>query len=371
LLICRKCNSSYSSAEPRWRCACGGVLDLVFQSAFDTKQIANRKPTMWRYREAIPVGYDDNIISLDEGFTPLLKIEIKGRSVWIKQEQLFSTGSYKDRGASVLISKIRELGITEVIEDSSGNAGSAIAAYCAAAGIKCHIYVPENTSPAKLAQIKAYGARLYLIPGTREDTAEAALRAAEKLYYASHSWNPFFLQGTKTFAYEICEQLDWHAPDTVVLPVGNGTLLLGAFIGFKELMAAGIIDNIPKIIAIQSAGCAPLYEIFKNNPNTLLSVRVSNTMAEGIAVAKPVRGLQVVEAVKQSGGHFMTVRDHEIKQALAEMGSRGFFIEPTAAAAIAGLGKYLDQANPTELIVSVFTGHGLKAAGKCNKLTGG
>ncbi len=319
---------------------------------------------MWRYRQAIPINQDINIVSMDEGFTPLLDITVSDRHVLIKQDQLFSTGSYKDRGASVLVSKIRELGITEVVEDSSGNAGSAIAAYCARAGIKCHIYVPAKTSPAKLTQIRAYGAKLNLVPGTREDTAEAALLAAEKIYYAGHSWNPYFLQGTKTFAFEVCEQLGWQAPDTVVLPVGNGTLLLGAFIGFQELLVSGIVNHVPKIIAVQSENCAPLHEIFNNNLDKIPSVYVSNTIAEGIAIAKPVRALQIVDAVRQSRGHFITVSDNEIRQSLDEMSGQGFFIEPTAAAAIAGLRKYISQTDLNELIVTAFTGHGLKEAGK-------
>jgi len=364
LLVCHKCNCSYSADLPRWSCDCGGVLDLDFQPSFDIRTIANRRPTMWRYREAFPINQDTDIVSMDEGFTSLLEIAVGGKRVLIKQEQLFSTGSYKDRGASVLISKIRELGITEVVEDSSGNAGSAIAAYCARAGIKCHIYVPAKTSPAKLAQIRSYGAKLNLIPGSRENTAEAALLAAENLYYASHSWNPFFLQGTKTFAYEVCEQLGWGVPDTIVLPIGNGTLLLGASIGFDELKSAGVIKKTPKLIAVQAANCAPLYEMFSKNLNNLPSIEVSDTIAEGIAVAKPVRGLQILDAVRQSGGHFITVSDNEIKQSLEEMCSQGFYIEPTAAATIAGLEKYLGRAESDELIVSAFTGHGLKATEK-------
>jgi len=152
---------------------------------------------MWRYREAIPVSEDKSIVTFDEGFTPLIPLDFGTRTVWIKQDHLFPTGSYKDRGASVLVSKIKELGVPRVVEDSSGNAGCAIAAYCAKAKVRCRIFVPQDTSPGKLAQIQSYGAELNKIPGSREDTARAAFRAAEKDYYASHSWNPFFFQGTK------------------------------------------------------------------------------------------------------------------------------------------------------------------------------
>jgi threonine synthase len=369
-LICTRCKSTYPLHEPRWRCQCGSVLDLDFTPVFDLTKIAQRKPTLWRYREAIPVADDGAIVTFDEGFTPLTEVVLSGKSVLIKHDHLFPTGSFKDRGASVLVSKMVELGIREAVEDSSGNAGAAIAAYCAKASIDCHIFVPEHTSPGKLAQIQLYGARLNRVPGTREDTARAALRTAEDSYCASHSWNPFFLQGTKTFAFEVCEQLGWRCPDTVILPVGNGTLLLGAYLGFQELQQAGIIDRIPRVIAVQSENCAPLYRAFKNSLTDIPEVAAVETLAEGIAVAAPVRGVQILEAVRQSGGYFIAVSEAGIKDSLLDICRRGYYIEPTSAAAIAGIKKYLPQARLDEVIVSVFTGHGLKATEKMLKLSG-
>jgi len=367
-LVCIECRASYPLDEPRWQCHCGGVLDIDFLPSFDLTEINQRKPTMWRYREAIPLEYDGSIISLDEGFTPLTGVMIGEKTVLIKQDQLFPTGSYKDRGASVLISKVKELGIKEVVEDSSGNAGAAVAAYCAYAGIDCHVYVPKNTSAGKLAQIRHYGAVLHLIPGTREDTAQAALLAAAKTYYASHAWNPFFFQGTKTFAFEVCEQLGWKPPDTVILPVGNGTLLLGACIGFKELRQAGIIDRLPKIIGVQAENCAPLYRAYQENLAAVPPVDSKETLAEGIAIARPVRGRQIIDAVRQTHGEFLVVSEDEIRKALAETCRQGYYIEPTSAATIAGVKKYLPRSSQGEVIVSVFTGHGLKATEKMRKL---
>jgi len=367
-LICIECRKSYPLDEPRWQCDCGGVLDIDFQPEFDPARIKGRKPNMWRYREALPLGKDENIISLDEGFTPLTEVIIDQRAVLIKQDQLFPTGSYKDRGASVLISKVKELGIKEVVEDSSGNAGAAIAAYCARADIKCHIFVPQNTVAGKLAQIKLYGAVLHQIPGTREDTAQAALRAAARTYYASHARNPFFFQGTKTFAYEVCEQLGWRAPDTVILPVGNGTLLLGAGIGFRELLEAEITDHLPRIIGVQAENCAPLYQTYRENLAEVPTIETKDTIAEGIAIARPVRGRQIIAAVRQTGGEFITVSEDEIKKSLIAMGRLGYCIEPTSAATIAGVKKYLPRSAQNEIIVSVFTGHGLKATEKVLKL---
>ncbi len=226
----------------------------------------------------------------------------------------FPTGSYKDRGASVLVSKIKELGIKEVVEDSSGNAGCAIAAYCARAKIKCEIFVPQDTSPAKLAQIQAYGAKLRLIPGSRKDTAQATLKTAEKIYYASHSWNPFFFQGTKTLAFEICEQLDWQSPEVVILPVGNGTLLLGCFLGFKDLQQAGIIDKLPRLIGIQAANCAPLYLARREESTDIPFIMEKETLAEGIAIAAPVRGKQILQVIEETAGDIMVVAEEEIKK---------------------------------------------------------
>ena len=247
-LICESCHKKYLSSEPIWRCKCGGFLSLDFHARFPLEKIQKRKPTMWRYREALPIFHDKHIISFNEGFTPIVEEEFFGKKVLLKQDYLFPSGSFKDRGASVLVSKIKELGIKKVIEDSSGNAGAAIAAYCTKANIDCHIYVPEKTSAEKLSQIERYRAYLHKIPGTREDAAKAALHQAQTTYFASHYWNPYFFHGTKTFIFEIIEQLGWNTPDTLMLPVGNGTILYGSYIGLKELQHEKIIFTIDYLL---------------------------------------------------------------------------------------------------------------------------
>jgi threonine synthase len=370
-LICAGTGERYPANEPRWRSESGLPLDLEFSPDIHPARIAGRKPTLWRYREALPIELDENIVTFDEGFTPLLPVIFSGRTVLVKQEHLFPTGSYKDRGASVLISKVRELGVRSVVQDSSGNAGCSVAAYCARAGIRCEIFVPEETAAAKLVQIGHTGARLHLVPGTREDTARAAIEAAGTRYYASHCWNPFFLQGTKTFAYEVCEQLGWRAPDTVVLPAGNGTLVLGASIGFGELCTAGIIPRTPRIVGVQAAACAPLFHAWKSGHSTVAAIRKGHTIAEGIAIAEPVRGPQVIRAIVSSGGEMMTVEEEEIAGALKVVCRQGFSIEPTSAAVIAGLLKYLPRSSREEVIVSAFTGHGLKSTEKMMALLEG
>lgn len=329
-----------------------------FEAKFPIKKIAVRDKNLWRYAEAIPLD-QKNKISFNEGFTPLLAEKIAGKTVFIKQEQLFSSGSYKDRGATVLISKVQQLGIKKILNDSSGNAGCAIAAYAAKAKINCEIYVPENTSAAKTNQIKAYGATIKKIKGDREDTAKAAMKAAQKTYYASHCFNPWFFEGTKTFAFEVCEQLGWKAPDAVILPCGNGTLVLGCYKGFVQLAKAGVITKIPKIIAIQAANCSPLAEMFSKKLSEIPSIKKNITIAEGIAIANPPRAIQIIDAIKKTNGFFIKVSETEIKKSWKEMALRGHFIEHTSAATIAGLEKFVKN-NDEKLVVSLFSGHGLK-----------
>ncbi len=367
-LICPSCAKKFSLQERIWKCSCGSFLDIEFSASFPIEKIRQRNLSMWRYQEAIPINDQENIITFQEGFSPLLPLNFWGQKVWMKQEHLFPTGSYKDRGASVLVSKVKELGLKEVVEDSSGNAGCAIAAYCARAGIECQIFVPHDTSPPKVAQIEAYGARVHRISGSREDTAQAVLEAAEKIYYASHSWNPFFFQGTKTMAFELCEQLGWQSPDVVILPVGNGTLLLGSFLGFKDLRQAGLINKIPRLLGIQAAACAPLYWAWQKNSAVEPSLPKQETLAEGIAIANPIRGRQILQAIKETAGDILIVEEEEIKEALIYVAHRGFYIEPTAAATIAGLRKYLLNSASYQTIVSVFSGHGLKATEKIIKI---
>jgi threonine synthase len=362
--FCSNCQRFYPPQPTRWRCDCGSFLDLEFESRFPIKKILKRSPTLWRYREAIPIHRDQSVISMNEGFTPLEEIKFNGYRVLLKIDYLFPTGSYKDRGATVLISKMKEWEVHKVVEDSSGNAGSAIAAYCAKAGIECEIYVPNSTSSGKLIQIQTYGATLKKIQGSREKTAEKAMEATSKVPYASHCWNPFFLHGTKTFAFEVWEQMGWRTPDTLVLPIGHGTLFLGAHLGFKELKEAGMIKKLPKMVGIQSASCAPLYQAFRKGWRETQTIAKKETVAEGIAIAKPVRGRQILEVIRETGGEILVVVEKEIKEALKEMGRKGHFIEPTSAATIAGLKRYLRKKSRRETVVSTLTGMGLKSTGK-------
>jgi threonine synthase len=357
-LRCQSCQKRYPSSTPVWRCYCSGLLTVDFHARFPREKIQKRKPSLWRYREALPIEHDRHIISFDEGFTPLTEEHFFGKKVFVKQDHLFPSGSYKDRGASILVSKIKELGIKQVVEDSSGNAGAAIAAYCAKAGIECHIYVSEKTSSGKLLQIERYGAHLHKINGSRKDAAYAAEQQAKTMYYASHSWNPYFFHGTKTFIFEIVEQLGWKAPDILLVPVGNGTLLYGAFLGLKELQQEKIIDKLPRIIGVQAENCAPLAYAWKNNDKPKSGNSQKETIAEGIAITNPIRANDILHSVKETNGDMLTVTEKEILDALYYIGRKGYYIEPTSAVTVAAFQKL--RTGKDQVVVLPLTGHGLK-----------
>jgi threonine synthase len=339
-LRCPHCATEYPLAELAWRCAdCHGVLELSgFTPSFPSPEaLAKRPPTLWRYAEALPIAEPD-AITLGEGMTPL--VTAPGRpDVRLKVDYLMPTGSFKDRGAVMLAALARSLAVGRMVADSSGNAGSAIAAYAARARIACEVYVPAATSAGKVAQLRAYGALVHQIPGSREDTADAAAEAADRpdTLYASHVYHPFFFHGTKTYVFELWEQLGGRLPETLVLPVGNGTLVLGAYLGCRELLDAGLIDRLPRIVAVQAAPCSPLAQAFEQGLDAPVPVVAEQTVAEGIAIARPARGAQVLEAVRATGGVITCVSDEQVHAAHEALARAGLYVEPTAAACWAAL----------------------------------
>ena len=386
-LLCSACHREYDPASLAWRCACGGLLDLApFEAQFPQRAIQSRPATLWRYREALPFAPDERgwqSITMGEGLTPLVPLSPQEPEALVKVEYQMPTLSFKDRGAAVLIAKAKALGVSRVIADSSGNAGTAIAAYAARAGIVCDVYVPASASAKKLKQIAAHGASVHAIPGSREDTAAAAIAAVEQegIFYASHVYNPFFFQGTKTYAFEIWEQLSGSIPAVLVLPVGNGTLVLGTYYGLQDLLRAGLIEQMPRILAVQAEGCAPLAQAFQQGKDVAVPVVNTGTEAEGIAIAAPARSRQILAAVRATQGAIITVSDAAITSARAVLAERGFYVEPTAAAPYAGFLAYRDallnnslsvnqpplfsvdlpNKSPTEQVVIPLCGAGLKA----------
>jgi len=367
-LTCAACGVAYPLQDLAWRCgSCGGVLDLSGFTATvpDPAVLKDRSPTLWRYAEALPVG-DAGGVSMGEGMTPLVTAP-HGAPAMLKVDYLMPTGSFKDRGAVLLVALARALGVSQMVADSSGNAGTAIAAYGARAGIACDVYVPGATSPGKVAQLRAYGATVHLVEGTREDTASAAAVAADQpgVFYASHVYNPFFLHGTKTYVFEAWEQFGGRLPEVLVLPVGNGTLVLGCYLGCRELLAQGLIDQLPAIVAVQAEGCAPLARAASLGLTSPVDVASGGTIAEGIAIARPARGAQILAAVADTGGTFVTVDDDQIRAAHADLALAGLYVEPTAAvcwaALRAGLGGDPSGADPGTRALAPLCGSGLKS----------
>jgi len=360
---------TYQFDMPRW-CGAGQVpLLLTPLSGIITAEIDTRTRSLWRYRAALPMQ-PEAPISLGEGCTPLIGRTLGNASALLKCEWMMPTGSFKDRGASVMLSLLRVQGIGEVLEDSSGNGGAAVAAYAAAGGMRAIILTPASTSPAKTVQMRAYGATVELVPGSRQDTADEALRRAESVFYASHNWHPFFLQGTKTLAYELWEDLGFRAPDNVIVPCGAGSNVLGCEIGFSELLRAGQIDTMPRIFAVQPANCAPIAAAFLAGDEAASAREVLPTIAEGTAIAAPIRLHEVLGALRETQGGAVTLSEAEIVQATFDLARIGVYVEPTAAQPAGAFRKLLDAGTITaaQTTVLVLTGSGLKATPRIGEL---
>ncbi|MFO7850366.1 MAG: threonine synthase [Spirochaetia bacterium] len=364
---CSSCGKEYSIAEKLYRCTCGEPLELEYDNTHREIDSEDKGRSIWRYKSLLGLPSDLTPISLGEGFTPVIKRRIEGTELFLKLDFLQPSGSFKDRGASVLISMVHNLGITEIVDDSSGNAGAAISAYSAAAGIKCKIFVPDYTPEGKLSQIRFYNADVVKVRGTRQDTNEAAVAASEHTYYASHLWNPLFSLGSASIAYELWEHFNGHLPAVVIVPLGGGGNLEGIYIGFKRLYQAGHIAHIPKIIGVQSANCSPIhtaYEAGLSDSNS--EVDVTSTVAEGISVQNPPRARAVLEAIRGTQGFTLAVSEEEIISASRLLFSMGICVEPTSATVVAGW-KKLNRALKKEAVL-ILTGSGLKETTKLSTL---
>jgi threonine synthase len=337
----------YGYEEPRWRGDDGSPLMVEPLPGITRAQLVDRRDH-WRYAAALPAPIPP--LTLGEGRTPLLPF---ADDVWVKPEWFNPTASFKDRGTSVMLAFLSHQKIDSILEDSSGNGGSSVAAYAAAAGLRATILAPESTSPAKIRQSRAHGATVELVPGDRQATAREAESRAGSTFYASHNWHPFFLQGTKLLAYEIWEDLGFTAPDAVVVPCGAGSLVLGCAIGFAELRRANQIERVPRLLVSQPENCAPLAAAFHGRPPE----DARRTIAEGTAIAQPVRAEEVLEAIRDSNGDMITVPEPEIAAATLELARRGLYAEPTSAQVLPALRKL----GPQGRTVMILTGSALKS----------
>ena len=312
-------------------------------------------------------------VSLGEGDTPVVPLPTIADSLGLsflcaKLEFASPTGSFKDRGTAVMLGAARHFGVEELVEDSSGNAGASVAAYAARCGIKAHIFAPDSAPLAKLNQIKVYGAETHLIPGPREAAAEAALAFCEEnsLVYASHNLSPYFLEGAKTFAHELPSDFPNALPLHIVMPVGNGSLILGTWIGLQELKLQGAIDALPRMHAVQADAVSPIAAAFKGE--TWAYDPANRTIAGGISVAKPPRLNHVLDVLCQCGGQALSVPDSEINSWQTRLAhTEGLFCEPTSAAAFAGLSELVESGaiGSNEAVLVPITGSGLKDPISC------
>lgn len=367
--ICMNCEKEYAPAPLLIRCDCGSALWVKPEKSFSKSDLITNDFTMWRYANAYALDKESIEITFNETITPLASAKIGHVNILAKMDSLMPTGSFKDRGAAMVVNYLNSQGIRSISEDSSGNGGSAYAGYAAKGNFDCNIFVPAETSLGKTVQTRIYGARCFEIEGSREDVANAAMnsKATHDSYYVGHNWHPLFIEGVKSIAYEIWEQCGYKAPDNFIAPAGNGSLLAGAYLGFMELLRGGAIDKMPRLFGIQTEGIQPFVQQFNNEE---INIGLTDTLAEGIKIQRSSRIKEIIEFVRQSNGSFVSVNESEIKEALHMMGKQGFFIEPTSAAAFAGIKKLIDtdQIMEGQITVGVITGNGLKSTNKLQDL---
>lgn len=364
-LICSSCHRPYPLEQYAVRCACGAHLELSGVSAMAVEDVELADHTLWRYRRGL--GFAPHRLRADfgEGLTPLVARTWQGADVRLKLDYLFPSGSFKDRGWALFANYAVGIGARRVHEDSSGNAGAALAAYAAAAGLQCRIFVPAHASSAKIRQIQIHGAQVERVAGERARVASVAAEYQESgSLYLSHNWHPVFIEGMKTLAFEIWEQLGFQTPGAILVPAGYGSALLGLDRGFRTLLAGGSIRRRPRLIACQAANCAVLHEavLSAQGHPTDPPREPAHTVAEGIACSEPIRLQAMVSAVLESGGETVAVEEETITQAQQALARCGVFVEPTSAVVAAAASKLIHDGRwpAGGDVVLVLTGSGLK-----------
>jgi threonine synthase len=364
-LFCERCDDSRLLPITAWRCpTCLGPLSWRAPTRFSVSDLDRSTPVIWRYRAALPPV--EPRITFGEEPTPLTSLELDGATIGAKLESNHPTASFKDRGCALLVNAFAEAGVAQLVEDSSGNAAASLAGYAARAGIPCTIYAPAHASSGKLIQATAYGATVVRVEGSRADVASAAEQAHDPergVIYASHNWHPWFIAGVSTIGFELWEQLGHNAPEALIAPAGSGSIILGAFTAFSMLRAAGEIGRMPRIYAAQPAACSPLVSALERDAIDVETFPHQPTLAEGASIAKPVRGREVLAALRASGGGAVALSESEIAAATRLAASQGLFIEPTSALAVAAAERLVESGRvPASTgTVMVLTGSGLKS----------
>ena len=375
-IVCARCRRRFELSELLNLCPCGSPLTVRYDLDRAKKLLTNslssdRVASLWRYRELLPLQSEANLVSLGEGSTPLLSAErfaaeLGIRQLWIKDEAQNPTGSFKDRGLSVAISRAKELGVTKAAIPSAGNAGGSFAAYAARAGIEAHVFMPRDTPLANQIEAAQYGARLTLVDGLINDCGRiiAERKAAEAWFDLSTLKEPYRLEGKKTMGFEIAEQLGWRVPDVIIYPTGGGTGLIGMWKAFAELQELGWIGSArPRMISVQASGCAPIVKAFDEGKPAAELWHDANTVASGLRVPQAVADFLMLQIIRESRGTALSVSDEAMLAEIPRVGkSEGIFFCPEGAACVAALRRLREKGwiKPADEVVIFNTASGLK-----------
>ncbi len=383
---CPECGSLIEEAPLAVCNECWGPLQVkqdyeTVKDSLKKREIKNREQSLWRYLELLPIKESRFIVNLGDGWTPLtrcqrLERELGVKELYIKNDALNPTGSFKDRPASVGVSKALEFGFNVVGCASTGNLAAATAAHAAKAGVKSFVLIPGNIEPNKVVQSAAYGAKILQVEGTYDAANRLGILASEIFNWALLNINlrPFYVEGSKTLAYEICEQLDWNTPDRVIIPMGSGALLNSFYRGLADLEKIDFIDNSKdvKITGAQPKGCSPIVDAFHTN-NRISPVKEPKTICKSLAIGEPASGKQAIKVIRETGGYADAPSDEEIIEAEKILASReGIFAEPAGAITLATLIRLIDNGvvEGDEKIVLLVTGSGFKSLEAAQKTVG-
>jgi threonine synthase len=376
-LKCRECGIEY---EPQFKYICEecfGPLDVQynFPSNINREVFSSRKEkSYWRYFEMLPVANKNNIVNLQAGLTPLQKAdrlakEMGGlKNLFIKNDSVNPTFSFKDRPAGIAVSRAKEIKLRAVGCASTGNLASATAAHAAVAELPCYIFAPSDIEHVKIVQALSYGGEFVAVDGTYDDANRVAsiIGDSKGIGIVNINMRPYYVEGSKTLAYEVAEQLDWQIPDNLIIPVGSGAMLNAICKGFEELLMLGLVDHKTdfKITAAQPHGCAPIVDAFKKKTDQVIPVERPDTIAKSLAIGDPGDGLYVLKRLNQYNGMAEEVTDEEIIDGILLLAkTEGIFTEPAGGVAVAVLKKLVEEGkiDKDERIVCYITGNGLKA----------
>jgi len=388
-LRCVLCGAEYRPDEVTYVCphhGHEGILDVVYDYPAIGRHLTRetlaerREPSIWRYLELLPVSQPDLIPPLQVGWTPLyrarrLEERLGLQNLWIKDDGRNPTASFKDRASAVGVAKALELGKRTITAASTGNAASSLAGLAASVGLPTVIFVPERAPQAKVAQLLIFGATVFMVRGTYDDAFDLCLYASDKYgwYSRNTAYNPYLSEGKKTAALEICEQLRWDPPDRIYVAVGDGCIIGGLWKGLRDLQALGLIERLPKLMGVQAEGSAVLTRAWQRGGEEI-EPQPTDTLADSIAVSIPRDRIKALRAVRETQGAYVTVSDDEILDAMRILAREaGVFAEPSGAAPLAGLRRSLREGaiDPSERIVVLVTGNGLKDVQSAIRATGG